>query len=123
MKPLEKPRRIDRRKFPRLCAIVVIAAATSTSTARVDPHAISADSPDNDVTQGALDDMDLFDMDVPVVVTASRHEEKVTALPYAISIITQDDIRTAGARSVADALRLVPGPAHDFLFQDSTLPR
>jgi iron complex outermembrane receptor protein len=47
--------------------------------------------------------------EVPVVVTASRHEEKISDVPYAISVITDEDIRLSGARSVPDALRLVPG--------------
>lgn len=55
------------------------------------------------------DDVDLLDLDVPMVVTAARHQQPITAVPYAISIITADDIRRAGARSIPDALRLVPG--------------
>ncbi len=48
-------------------------------------------------------------MQVQVVVTAARREQKISAVPYAISVITAADIRAAGARSVPDALRLVPG--------------
>jgi iron complex outermembrane receptor protein len=48
-------------------------------------------------------------MQVQVVVTASRREQKITTVPYAISVLTAADIRAAGARSVPDALRLVPG--------------
>ncbi|MFQ5430329.1 MAG: TonB-dependent receptor plug domain-containing protein [Phycisphaerae bacterium] len=48
-------------------------------------------------------------MDVQVVVTAARHEQKITTVPFAISVVTADDIRAAGARSIPDALRLVPG--------------
>ncbi len=60
-------------------------------------------------TDDTLDDVDLLELDVPVVVTASRREQKITAVPHAISIITQEDIRRSGARSIPDALRLVPG--------------
>lgn len=60
---------------------------------------------DDDLTELSLEDL----MEVQVVVTASRHEQKITAVPYAMSVITADDIRAAGARSVPDALRLVPG--------------
>ncbi|MFQ5495756.1 MAG: TonB-dependent receptor plug domain-containing protein, partial [Phycisphaerae bacterium] len=48
-------------------------------------------------------------MEVQVVVTASRREQKLGSVPYAMSVITADDIRRSGARSIPDALRLVPG--------------
>ena len=48
-------------------------------------------------------------MDVQVVVSASRHEQPVRSVPYAVSVITSRDIRAAGARSIPDALRLAAG--------------
>ncbi|MFQ5489737.1 MAG: TonB-dependent receptor plug domain-containing protein [Phycisphaerae bacterium] len=60
---------------------------------------------DNELTDLSLEDL----MEVQVVVTASRHEQKITTVPYAMSVVTAADIRAAGARSVPDALRLVPG--------------
>ncbi|UCE59810.1 MAG: TonB-dependent receptor [Phycisphaerales bacterium] len=42
-------------------------------------------------------------------MTASRREQKITTVPYAIRVITSEDIRRSGARSVPDALRLAPG--------------
>ncbi|HUU98127.1 MAG TPA: TonB-dependent receptor [Phycisphaerae bacterium] len=62
--------------------------------------------------QGELeefDDIELLEMEVPVVVTATRREQKITTVPHAISVITAEDIRRSGARSIPDALRLVPG--------------
>lgn len=56
-----------------------------------------------------LGDIDLLDLDVPVVVTASRREQLITDVPYAVSVITADDIRRSGAHTIADALRLAPG--------------
>ncbi len=62
---------------------------------------------------GAVDDLSDLSleelMEVQVVVTASRREQKITTVPYAISVITAADIRASGAQSVPDALRLVPG--------------
>ncbi len=55
------------------------------------------------------DDADLLEMEVPVVVTAARREQPISLVPYAISVITAEDIRRSGARSIPDALRLVPG--------------
>ncbi|MBD3288728.1 TonB-dependent receptor plug domain-containing protein, partial [candidate division KSB1 bacterium] len=57
---------------------------------------------------------DLSDLSIPElmeleVVTASRKSVKVSDVSAAISVITADDIRNAGARTVPEALRLVPG--------------
>jgi iron complex outermembrane receptor protein len=43
------------------------------------------------------------------VVTASRFPQRVTEAPSAVTIITADDIRTYGHRTLADALRSVRG--------------
>lgn len=56
-----------------------------------------------------LEDIGLFELDVPVVVTAARREQRMNSVPYAISVITRDDIRLTGARTIADALRLAAG--------------
>lgn len=48
-------------------------------------------------------------LQVPVIVTASRHEEGLDEVAYAVSVITAEDIRRAGAHTVPEALRLVPG--------------
>ena len=57
----------------------------------------------------ALGDIDLLALKVPVVVTASRHKQRITDVPYAISVVSAEEIRLSGARSIADALRLAPG--------------
>ena len=56
-----------------------------------------------------LADIGLLQLEVPIVVTAARREQEVTRVPYAISVITAEDIRRSGARNIPDALRLVPG--------------
>ncbi|MGD8451731.1 MAG: TonB-dependent receptor [Phycisphaerae bacterium] len=56
-----------------------------------------------------LEDIDLLDLEVPVVVTAGRRRQEIHTVTYAASVITAEDIRRAGAHTVADALRLVPG--------------
>ena len=59
---------------------------------------------------GTLDGVELLNLEVPAVVTAAgRREQKISQLPYAVSVITKEDIRQAGARNVTDALRLAPG--------------
>jgi len=44
-----------------------------------------------------------------VVVTASRREQSPLDAPNAVTIITSEDIRLSGARSIPDLLRRVPG--------------
>ncbi len=59
----------------------------------------------------AWDDSDvaLLELDLPEVVSATRRPQQSRLLPYAISVITAEDIRRAGVRSVPDALRLAAG--------------
>ena len=43
------------------------------------------------------------------VTTVSRHSQKLTQVPSAVFVITQDDIRRSGATNIPDALRMAPG--------------
>lgn len=43
------------------------------------------------------------------VVTVSKTPERAGAVPAALSVISQDDLRRSGATSIAEALRLAPG--------------
>lgn len=67
------------------------------------------DMPDEAALFDDLDDVALLELELPTVVTAARRPQRMGAVPYAISVITAEDIRRSGARSVPDALRLVPG--------------
>jgi iron complex outermembrane receptor protein len=51
----------------------------------------------------------LMDLDIPTVTAATRRAQRLSEVPHAASVITANDIRRSGARSVADALRLAPG--------------
>ncbi len=44
-----------------------------------------------------------------MVVTASRHEQKISEAPSAITVITAEDIHQSGATNIPDILRMVPG--------------
>lgn len=79
-------------------------------------RAYAGNEPSNDAGTGdeieqddGLEDIDLLDLEVPMVVTAARYEQKLSTLPYAVSVITATDIRRAGARDITDALRLATG--------------
>jgi iron complex outermembrane receptor protein len=58
---------------------------------------------------GELSAEQLLFLEVPVVVTASRKEQPVTEAPAAVTVITAEDIRQAGALTIPDLLRTVSG--------------
>ncbi len=100
-----------------LTVVTTWAASPTNAAAPPDPE----DAP-GDVTNGGMEDIDdaefeedefedidLLDLEVPIVVTAARREQKLTTVPYAMSVVTAKDIRRVGARTVPDALRLVVG--------------
>ena len=51
----------------------------------------------------------LLQLDVPSVYGASKYEQRETDAPASVSIVTADDIKKYGYRTVADILRSVPG--------------
>src|SRR4051812_7425880 len=57
-----------------------------------------------DVTQISLEDL----MNLRVT-SVSKREQKLADAPAAIFVITQEDIRRSGARSIPEALRMAPG--------------
>ena len=87
----------------------VAAAAPAADADLPDPQDAPASRPAASPDEAELEDIDLLTLEVPMVVTAARHQQPITAVPYAVSVITAEDIRRAGADTVADALRLVPG--------------
>jgi iron complex outermembrane recepter protein len=79
------------------------APSQPAGTAATAPTSAPA-SPDQD-----LENIDLLSLDIQKVVTASRREQKASSVPYALSVVTAEDIRRNGVHSIPDALRLVPG--------------
>ena len=51
----------------------------------------------------------LMELPVLTVVTASKREQKTTEAPAQATVVTADDIRAYGYRTLADILRSVPG--------------
>lgn len=52
---------------------------------------------------------DLMNIEVETVTSASKYEQRVTEAPSSVTIITSDDIRKYGYRTLADVLRGVRG--------------
>jgi iron complex outermembrane recepter protein len=68
-----------------------------------------AQQPDPDVLQGRLKGLSLEQLGNIEVTTVSKGPVKVSQTPAAVYVITQEDIRRSGARSLPEALRLAPG--------------
>ncbi len=92
--------------LPALTGLTAVAAAQDAISDAPAPSENAIEEVDDGED---FEDIDLLDLEVPIVVTAGRHAQKLTTVPYAMSVITAKDIRRAGARTVTDALRLVPG--------------
>jgi len=62
----------------------------------------------SDLPQGTADPEDALRLE-PVVVSASRIEQRLRDVPANVTVITKEDIRKSAARTVDDLLRQVPG--------------
>lgn len=59
--------------------------------------------------QAALDELSLEDLLEVKVLTIARKAQRISDIPAAVTVVTAEDIRRSGARSIPDALRQVPG--------------
>ena len=66
--------------------------------------ASNQDDPDVDLTQMSIEDL----MDIEVSVVAKK-SEKLSDAAAAVYVLTGDEIKKSGVRTIPDALRLVPG--------------
>ncbi len=85
-------------------AAVARAAAPPDTPARAGPASDAAAAP-ADLTTLSLEQL----MDVRVVYAASKYEQTTLAAPAAVTVITAEEIREFGYRSVADILNGVRG--------------
>ncbi|MFH2137493.1 MAG: TonB-dependent receptor [Candidatus Omnitrophota bacterium] len=52
---------------------------------------------------------DLLFMEVPIVITAAKQEQSIYDAPAVMTVITAEEIRKMGAKTLIDVLRTVPG--------------
>lgn len=73
------------------------------------PRALTAQDKESapDVLNMSLED--LMNVEIDTVYGASKYKQKLGEAPASITIVTGDDIRRYGYRTLADILRLVPG--------------
>jgi iron complex outermembrane recepter protein len=106
-----------RRCAPALALTIIAAWAwpvAAQPTTQPAPNTRPASRPADDFSDlwredESAGDTALLTLNVPTVVGATRRAKAINSLPYAVSVITSEDIRLSGARSVPDALRLAPG--------------
>lgn len=60
-----------------------------------------------DSTELSLEE--LMDTRIAKVVSASRYEQRITEAPASVTVITADEIRKYGYRTLADIIRSIPG--------------
>ena len=73
------------------------------------PSSAQAREAADDSSLTALSIEQLLDIEVPTVNGACRYDQKVTDAPAAVSVITADEIKRYGYRTLADILRSVRG--------------
>lgn len=88
---------------PAVRALLLALMLASTPSFAADP--LAADEPSTD----SLADMDLESLMNLDVTSVSKREGKLGTSPAAIFVITGDDIRRSGVRSIPEALRMAPG--------------
>ena len=71
------------------------------------PSGAPAPVPDRDLNKLSIEE--LMEIEVQTVVSASRYRQRVSEAPSSITIVTAEDIRIYGYRTVADVLRSVRG--------------
>lgn len=90
------------------CLFLLLAASPmfSALSCRAEDGA-SGGTPPPDLTTLSLEE--LMEIEVDTVSSASRYEQPVTEAPALVSIVTADEIRKYGYRTLADILQSLPG--------------
>jgi outer membrane receptor for ferrienterochelin and colicins len=83
-----------------------VSGAVPASSA-VNAHADNSTNPAPDLTELPLEA--LMQIKVPEVYSASKFEQKATAAPASTTVITSDEIKRYGYRTLGDILASVPG--------------
>ena len=88
----------------RILTVVLLSLMMALDPARLPAKDLSAHS---DLLDMSLED--LMKVDIDSVYGASGYKQKISQVPSSITIITADEIRRYGYRTLADVLRNVPG--------------
>ena len=98
--------------FPFGIPAVLLVAASLVCAFTSSVAAAEASSADSQRAAGGTRDftqMSLEELAAVKVTTVSKKAEKLSGVPAAVTVITQDEIRRSGATTIPEALRLAPG--------------
>src|SRR5579884_2511930 len=93
------------RSNPKLCLGL---QSLTLALALLTPGILRAQTND-ETTMQRLTEYSLDELLNQDVTSVAKKPEQLSKSPAAISVLTQDDIQSSGARSIPEALRLVPG--------------
>ncbi|MBD3309367.1 TonB-dependent receptor [candidate division KSB3 bacterium] len=91
-----------------LFAACLVCLRVSPAVAQPVASTAEAAPPPSQDTPLEPSELSLFEP-IPVVVTASKRPERIAEAPSIISVITREDIKRMGARTIMDVLRTIPG--------------
>jgi iron complex outermembrane receptor protein len=87
--------------------MLVSATTVSAQTSGTSPGAVTSATDNRDLTTLSLDE--LLRMNVDVVSSASKFAQEVSSAPASITIVTGEEIRRLGQRTLKDILEGVRG--------------
>lgn len=83
---------------PALGVLLAAGLVAGASALAANPPSVKAGLDEPDFADMSLDDLGAIK--VPTVIGASKHEQKTTEAPSAVSIVTQEDIKQFGYRTL-----------------------
>jgi iron complex outermembrane receptor protein len=102
-------RRRARRRGPPLIALL----ALLTSGSLLCDAAFAANPADKPTVIAGMREQTVSERlvfeDVPIVITASRHEQRASEAPASVAVVSSEEIERYGYRTLAEALQALPG--------------
>src|SRR2546430_8201005 len=85
------------------CGLAFLSLSTMTRAVEAQPTPAKPLEPTEISLEG------LLKMEIPIVEGASKYKQKITEAPASVTVITADEVKKYGYRTLADILRSVPG--------------
>jgi len=101
------PPALDSKWPPMFMAAICVLIWSSSVITGWPAESQSAQTKPPEPTEISLEE--LMKMEIPVVAAASKYQQKVTEAPSSITIITAEEVKKYGHRTLAEVLRSAPG--------------